>query len=174
MTKPKLIIMSGLPSSGKSTISERIATELKVPIFSVDPIESAIIKSGITKSFETGLAAYIVAQDLAEEQLKLGLSVVIDAVNAEDEGKQVWRDLSVKIETPLVVIECLTSDKGVHRARIEARRRNLHGMPEITWDTVEERRKAYTDWDIDTLKLDTGNDADVNVQKAIDFIASQH
>ena len=68
----KLIVVSGLPVSGKSTLSERIAQEMGMPVFSVDPIESAIIKSGIPKSFETGLAAYIVAQTLAREQKKLG------------------------------------------------------------------------------------------------------
>ncbi|MEK7152947.1 MAG: zeta toxin family protein, partial [Patescibacteria group bacterium] len=43
MNTPKLIVMSGLPGSGKSTLSERVAAHLKLPIFSVDPIESAII-----------------------------------------------------------------------------------------------------------------------------------
>ncbi len=56
MTKPKLILMSGLPCTGKSTFAEAIAKEMHLPIFSVDPIESAIIKSGIEKSFETGYA----------------------------------------------------------------------------------------------------------------------
>jgi len=77
-----LILMSGLPGSGKSTLAEAIAKELKLPLFSVDPIEASIIKAGIPKSFETGHAAYLVAATLAEKQIKLGQSVVIDAVNA--------------------------------------------------------------------------------------------
>lgn len=52
----KIIIISGLPGSGKSTVAEGIAAKLLLPVFSVDPIESAIIKSGINKSFETGEA----------------------------------------------------------------------------------------------------------------------
>src|SRR5713101_1968057 len=86
MNKSALIVMSGLPGSGKSTIAERIAEKLLIPIFSVDPIESAIIEAGVQQGFETGLAAYIVAATLASEQLKLGISVVIDAVNADEEG----------------------------------------------------------------------------------------
>jgi len=57
MDKPYLIVMSGLPGSGKSTIAEGIAQQLRITLLSVDPIESAVIKSGIAKSFETGLAA---------------------------------------------------------------------------------------------------------------------
>ena len=77
----KVIVVSGLPGAGKSTVAESVAGELRLPIFSVDPIEGSIIKSGIHRSFETGLAAYLVAEALANEQLSLGLSVIIDAVN---------------------------------------------------------------------------------------------
>src|SRR5690348_1762617 len=97
MDKPQLIVMSGLPGSGKSTIAEGIAQRLRVTILSVDPIESAVIKSGIAKGFETGLAAYLVAETLAAEQLKLGNSVIVDAVNAEEEGKNIWRKLGKRL-----------------------------------------------------------------------------
>jgi predicted kinase len=49
--------MSGLAGSGKSTIAEAIGRVRWCPVLSVDPIESAIVGSGITRSFETGLAA---------------------------------------------------------------------------------------------------------------------
>jgi adenylate kinase family enzyme len=55
----KVIVVSGLPGSGKSTIAEDIAHTLQLPIFSVDPIESSIIKSGIERSFETWLPIWL-------------------------------------------------------------------------------------------------------------------
>lgn len=171
MNEPKLIVMSGLPGSGKSTLSERIAASLKLPIFSVDPIESAIIKSGISKSFETGYAAYLVAEKLAEEQVKLGNSVVIDAVNAEDEAKQVWIDCAAHLKVPLVVIECVLKDEELHRARIESRVRGLHGFDEITWERVNERRRAYTPWKKNILSVEMSNDSDDNLELALEFIA---
>src|SRR5690606_25719468 len=105
MNEQVLIIMSGLPGSGKSTIAEQIAQQLKISIFSVDPIESAIIRSGIEKSFETGYAAYLVAQQLASEQLALGNSVIIDAVNAEEEAKNTWRALARKHNLKPIILE---------------------------------------------------------------------
>lgn len=168
----KLIITSGLPGSGKSTLAEAVAKELKLPLFSVDPIESAIIKSGIKKSFETGYAAYLVAETLATEQFKLGMSVIIDAVNAEEEAKNVWRELAKKAKVKLVIIECVTDPK-VHKGRIEKRVRNLHGIPEVTWDRVEARRKVYTPWKEPTLKLDTHvQDLQANVVAAVKHIES--
>lgn len=168
--KTRLILLSGLPGSGKSTLAEAVAKELKLPIFSVDPIEASIIKANIPKSFETGHAAYLVAETLAEEQFKLGQSVVIDAVNAEEEAKDVWRKLAERRNIPLVVIECVTGDIELHKKRIETRVRNLHGIPEITWERVQNRKAAYTEWKEPTLKLDTANELQENVREAIRYI----
>ena len=118
MSTPYLIVMSGLPGSGKSTIAERIAQRLKIPILSVDPIESAIIKAGIARSFETGVAAYLVAQSLAGEQLKLGNPVIIDAVNAEEEGKDTWRSLAQHYEVDMIILDVFMSDQALHQQRV--------------------------------------------------------
>ena len=81
-TAAVLILMSGLPGVGKSTIADALAPRLGAPVLSVDPIEAAILRCGIPASFETGVAAYEVAATLAEHQLALGLDVVGDAVNS--------------------------------------------------------------------------------------------
>lgn len=171
MSNPKLIVMSGLPGTGKSTLAESIARNLKLPILSVDPIESAIIKAGIAKSFETGYAAYTVADSLAREQIKIGSSVIIDAVNAEDEGKQVWIDCAESLRIPLIVIECRINNTELHRKRLEERVRGLHGFKEITWERVEERRKSYTPWEVDALTLEMSNELTENLESALEFIA---
>ena len=141
----KVLVVSGLPGSGKSTIAEDIANQLRLPIFSVDPIESSIIKSGIKRSFETGLAAYLVAEALADEQLDLGLSVIIDAVNPVQEARDMWQNLSHKHNAKLIIIECVL-DRDLHKQRIESRVRNIHGIAEVTWSDVEDRRNEYLAW----------------------------
>lgn len=173
MNKRLLIITSGLPGSGKSTIAEGVAKKLSLPIFSVDPIESSIIKAGIEKSFETGLAAYLVAETLANEQLKLGNSVVVDAVNAEEEAKDVWRRLASKHGLDLTILDVFVSDQALHRKRLEARVRNLHGFEEITWERVQERQKAFTPWKEPTLRLDSSDDLQANIKKAVEHIRTK-
>jgi predicted kinase len=174
MTKPALIVMSGLPGSGKSTIAERIAEKLLIPVFSVDPIESAILEAGVQQGFETGLAAYIVAATLASEQLKRGISVVIDAVNAEEEGKNTWRELGRKYGLTPIVLEVVVSNQALHRRRIESRVRGLHGFGEVTWDQVEARRKKLTPWKEPTLLLDSAHDLDANVAMAVRYIQAHN
>lgn len=165
----KLIVVSGLPGSGKSTIAEGIAEKLALPIFSVDPIESSILRSGIPKSFETGLAAYVVAETLAGEQLALGLSAIIDAVSPVHESRDMWHKLARTHNARLIVIECVL-DPAIHRKRIEARVRNIPGIPEVTWDDVENRRKEYLEWQEERLILDTSDSIENCLDRALHYI----
>ena len=66
-----------------------------------------------------------------------------------------WRSVAAKYRAGLKIIECICADETIHRARIEARRRNIPGMPEITWARVLERRAEYEPWTDARLTLDT-------------------
>ena len=79
MTSQVLIVLSGLPGSGKSTVAEGLSRALSMPAFSVDPIEAAMWRNGLARD-QTGIAAYEVAITLAGENLRLGHSVIVDAV----------------------------------------------------------------------------------------------
>jgi predicted kinase len=127
---------------------------LSIPVFSIDPIEAAMWRGGLAKT-ETGIAAYEVAVALADEQLRLGHSVIIDAVNPVGAARAAWRALSTKYRADLKIIECICADEATHRQRIEARIRNIDGMPEISWTRVLQRRAEYEPWTDRRLTLDT-------------------
>lgn len=150
----RLIITAGLPGSGKSSVAEGVARALRAPLLSIDPIEAALWRAQISQS-ATGIAAYVVAEALAEENIALGASVVADAVNPVEAARAGWRRLARRRNVPLTIVECICSDAAIHRQRVEARVRGIAGMPELTWDRVEERRAEYQPWTDDRIVLDT-------------------
>jgi predicted kinase len=154
MTSQKLIVVAGLPGSGKSTVAEALSGALSLPVFSIDPIEAAMWRGGLAKA-ETGIAAYEVAIALAGEHLRLGHSVIVDAVNPVEAPRAAWQDLAATHRADLRIIECVCSDETVHRQRVEARVRNIAGMPEVTWARVLQRRAEYEPWTDPRLTLDT-------------------
>ncbi len=154
MASQQLIVFAGLPGSGKSTVAEGLSRSLSIPLFSVDPIEAAMWRGGLTRA-ETGIAAYGVAIALADEHLRLGHSVIVDAVNPVEAPRAAWRDLAAKYRADLKIIECICADEAVHRRRIEARIRNIDGMPEVSWARVLQRRAEYQPWTDQRLTLDT-------------------
>lgn len=154
MISQKLIVLAGLPGSGKSTLAEQISRHFSLPLFSVDPVEAAMWRGGLPRD-QTGIAAYEVVQALAEEHLRLGHSIVIDAVNPVEAPRAAWRNLSAKYHADLKIIECVCAEETTHRRRIEARMRGIEGMTEITWTEVEKRRTGYEAWTDARLTLDT-------------------
>jgi predicted kinase len=161
-----LIVLSGLPGTGKSAIAEGIARARRAAVLSVDPIESAIVRAGIPATFETGLAAYLVAQALADESLASGLDTVIDAVNSMDEARDMWRQVAARHRVELRIIECVVSDESLHRTRLASRQRGL-ALAEPTWDDVERRRAEWTAWPEPHLTLDAVDPADANLATAL-------
>ena len=166
---PTLIVVSGLPGTGKSSIAEGIGRHRGAPVLSVDPIESAMVRAGLRPTFETGLAAYLVAEVLADQHLASGLDVVIDAVSSVDEAREWWRTLARNHGATLKVIVCIVSDEGVHRQRLEQRRRGL-ALPETSWDAVEARRLEWSDWAAPFLVLDAMDSTAANLARAQTFL----
>lgn len=118
-----LIAMVGLPGAGKSSVAEALGRKLNAPVVSVDPIEAAMWRAGVTRDQPTGLAAYVVAEAVADGVLGMDQTVIVDAVNAVEAARGQWRSLADRHDVPAVFIEVLCSDPVVHRRRLESRSR---------------------------------------------------
>jgi predicted kinase len=150
---PTLIVLSGLPGSGKTVLAEGLARALSIPIFTVDLIEGAMWRAGFDKAY-TGLAAYEAAQALADENLRFRLSVVVDAVNPIEAPRAAWRNLAAKHRVSIKIIECVCADDAILRQRIESRVHSA-GAHEFTWKGLLQRRAEYEAWTDPRLVLDT-------------------
>jgi predicted kinase len=167
----RLIVFSGLPGTGKSELAGHLARALGLPLLSVDPIEAALLRAGLTRSFATGLGAYLVVEALADSQLALGQSVIVDAVNSVDAAKDMWRALAIKHEVRLDPIECQCSDEDLHRARLASRRRHLPPeFAEPTWDDVLRRREESTPWSEPLLAVDAAQSVDSNTKLVLSWL----
>jgi len=170
-----LIAMAGLPGTGKTAIAEAIGARLLKPVVSVDPIESAILRAGIDADQPTGLAAYLVAETLAETVMRAGHGVIIDAVNAVDPAREQWVNLAARSSQSLRFIEVICSDVAVHRSRLEARQRHLPHVTEPSWHAVEQSLDEYAEWSgpsgaVQRLTLDSVDPLDDLVERALDFL----
>ena len=135
--------MAGLPGTGKSTIAEVLGGRLNATVVSVDPIESAILEAGIDSDQPTGLAAYLVAEKLAEFVLSAGQNVIVDAVNAVEPAREQWVKLAQRESETLRFIEVICSDPELHRQRLEARMHKLPHLTEPAWHAVEQSLDEY-------------------------------
>jgi predicted kinase len=150
-----LVAVSGLPGTGKTAVATRVASQLAAVHLSIDAIEEAMLGAGLAPGWETGVAAYEATRAAAEQNLVLGRTVVVDAVNDSDAARQTWRGAAERTDVALrfVVLDC--PDAAEHRRRLESRRRGLRHVPEPTWDAVLARAAAYEPWTDDCVRVDT-------------------
>ncbi|HEX9331058.1 MAG TPA: AAA family ATPase [Anaerolineales bacterium] len=167
----KLIVFSGLPGTGKSSLAEAVAKDLSIPVFSKDWLEATLLRSGLKSTEEDkslGFAGYELLTILAERQLMLKQSVILDSVAASQTIRSEWRQLAqqYKYSADYRVIECICSDEALHRLRLEDRKRNISGWHELEWAEVERVKQYYFPWEGERLVLDMINPFDENLLKA--------
>lgn len=165
--------MAGLPAVGKSAIADALARDIGACVLSIDSIETAMVRSDIEPSFETGLAAYNVAAAITAHQLDLGHHVIVDAANYVEAGRDIWRRVARDANVLVTFVEIVCSDEAVHRKRLQTRRRDFAEHLQPTWQAVLDRRVVTEPWSDPHLVLDSINDLSDNVRTAVDFIATR-
>jgi predicted kinase len=129
-----LIVFSGLPGVGKTTIAKALAARRSAAYVRVDAIEHAL---GQWSGQDIGNAGYVVAFAIAASNLKLGNCVVADSVNPVAESRHGWRDVARGVEGARILeVEVICSDKAEHRRRVEARRPDIAGFTLPDWAAV--------------------------------------
>jgi predicted kinase len=157
-TRPLLIALAGLPGVGKTTIARGLARDLSGVHIRIDAIEIAIRESGVTV-VSLDDAGYRVAYAIAEENLRLGRTVIADSVNPIPITRDAWRDVAKRAASRFIELEIGCSDATEHRRRVEERLGKPAAESGPTWEEVVSR--DYHAWSRDHVFVDTaGTPAD--------------
>jgi predicted kinase len=95
----KLITFSGLPGTGKSALAEAVGRELGIPVFAKDWLEAVLLRSKVVPAEtekQLGSVGYDLLTVLAERQLSLDQSVILDSVASTESIRNTWRNLGKK------------------------------------------------------------------------------
>ncbi|HVV12278.1 AAA family ATPase [Amycolatopsis sp.] len=152
MTRPGLILLCGLPGTGKSTIAKLVVRALHTPYLRIDAIEHALAGSGELPE-PPRAAGYLAGYALAREQLRAGLTVLAECVNPLKLTRDAWKQVADESSAWLLEAELVCSDGDEHRSRVETRTVDIPGLTLPTWPQV--RTREYEPWHRDHLVLDT-------------------
>jgi len=161
-----LLIFGGLPTSGKSTVSQSVARKLGAAYIRVDTIEQTLRDVGFSKVHSEG---YELAYKLAADNLVLGLTVVADSANSTQTTRDAWRAVGEAAGVPALEIEIICSDKAEHRRRVESRVVDIENLTQPTWNDVIAR--DYELWPQAIAAIDTAGDSpEKSVKKTLSLI----
>jgi hypothetical protein len=134
-----LIVISGLPGVGKvgGRCCGRRSAWCSPPVDRTPLRRHCLVR--VSPRVGDGVAAYEAARVVAEQQLALGRTVVVDAVNDSEAARDTWRTGSARTDPRLVFALLTLDDLTEHRHRLEARVRNLTNVAGPRWNEVLER-----------------------------------
>jgi predicted kinase len=147
-----LIIIGGLPAAGKTTIARALAREIGAAHLRIDTIEQAIVRSG-GGSHPLGPVGYSVGYAVAEDQLRLGLTVIAESVNPLEVTRSAWRAVAERTGHSAVEIEVVCSDETEHRRRATTRTIDIEDLVGPTWQQILDRE--YEPWVGEHMVVDT-------------------
>ena len=168
-----LIVLSGLPGTGKTTIGKALVAKRSAAYVRVDEIEH-VLRQQSGFAGDIGAAGYVVAFAIAASNLKLGNWVVADSVNPVPESRQGWRGVAQAIDGErFLEVEIICSDVDEHKRRVEGRAPDIEGFRLPTWSSVTSH--DYVPWTEPRLIVDTAIfsavDAVAMIERRLEIIA---
>jgi len=149
-----LIVFSGLPGTGKTTLAYELARRLNAVYLRIDVIEQAIRDAGVLAG-DVGSSGYGVANAVALSNLRLGQCVIADGVNPVQGSRAAWQTVALAAGVELVDVQVICSDRQEHQRRVECRTGDIPGLTPPTWRSV--MAHEYEAWAQAPLSVDTAN-----------------
>ena len=113
MRVPLLVVVTGMPSSGKTTVAEALAVQLRLPLIAKDEIKECLYErlgaDDVSWSGRIGAAAFALIFSLARRMLSSGASIIVEANFFRDQEPEFaslpeHRLLQLHCEAPLAVL----------------------------------------------------------------------
>jgi predicted kinase len=145
--RPTLVIFSGLPGTGKSSLAERLAGELHWPLLRIDDM-AACMPAEMDHSkpafWDQSIAALLL---LAKTQLELGTSVIADSIFMNLDRYHA-RAIARETSTRFVPVHTFVSDEAEWEKRVRARSEGSNRAEgAATWEQVLAQKKSFRPWE---------------------------
>jgi len=163
--KAKLVLVAGLPGSGKSYFARHLAQELSARYISSDQTRKSMGLSGHYDE-KSKQKVYDRLYHLADEALKEGRSVIVDATFHRKERRKAFEELA-KQHKALFLLVLIKADEALIRERLEKPRPDS----EAGFEVYEKIKREFEDIEPDHLFIASGkNNLAAMLQEAKNYI----
>ncbi len=140
--KPSLVIVTGLPGTGKSHFCQKLTERLPLLILESDALRKVLFPSPTYSSSESS-RLFRAIHYLIEELLKKGISLVLDATNLFEPYRERLYNIADRLNAKLIIVRVEAPSNLVQerlQARAEANRPENHS--EADWAVYQRMKPA--------------------------------
>jgi predicted kinase len=135
--QPGLVVVVGLPGSGKSHFSRRLAERVGAAIINTDMVRRTLSDRPCYSAQESYLV-YRISHMLIKRLLDQGYYVIFDATNLQESGRKKLYKIAEEVGAKLVIVRMVVSEHIAHqRLRKREERPSPGDLSEANWAVYE-------------------------------------
>ena len=162
-----LVIFSGLPGVGKTTLASRLARALRWPLLNIDDVIGEVPENPGIEFWDSKVEILL---DLIDTQLSLGLDVIADSVFMNMD-RQHAQELARKYKVRFLPVYVYISNETVWRERVEKRLAEMDHKDVASWESIQHQREHFALWKAGTtLFIDSLNPIEKNFAYVFDYV----
>jgi predicted kinase len=165
---PLLIVVTGRPGAGKTTLARAMARELNLPLLSRDAMKVDLMSNGSAPEFDITLATYNAFFATIEDHLDRGISLVAEAGFQHSRWAPKLEPLIPLCDMRIVVCEVsaeLAHARMKERERLDPARALYHPIGPLQPEYLP------PDLPVPTLGVDTRSGYDPDFEEVLAFLA---
>ncbi|MFH0846969.1 MAG: ATP-binding protein [Chloroflexota bacterium] len=163
--RPVLIVVSGLPGTGKSYFSRRLAEKIPLLILESDRLRKTLFAKPSYSAAESG-ALFQAVNVLIEELLRDGISLILDATNLSESYRERLYRISEKAEAKFILVQT-RAPAEVISTRLKAREKAPDSMSDADWAVYQKLLPTAEPIKMRHFVVDTSRDIEPALRRIV-------
>lgn len=167
VARPFVIMLSGLPGTGKSYLARRLSDRLRAPIIETDFVRKMLFPQPSYSADESAIVHWV-SRLLMRKLLARGAPVILDATNLIERQREMVYHVAEQAGARLVIVQTVAPEEVV-RARLERRltQRDPGDISDATWSVYRRMAERQEPIRRPHLVVNTSEDLEPAIDKII-------
>ena len=162
---PVLIVVSGLPGTGKSSFSNRLAERVPVVVVESDAMRKAMVPSPLYTAEESA-RLFQAIHGLIDLLLERCVPVLLDATSLVEADREHLYQIAGRHSAKVILVR-VEAPPEVVRQRLERRAKDAHGHADADWEVYQRMRPSQEPIRRNHMVVDTSGDIGPAVEKIV-------
>jgi predicted kinase len=165
--KPVIIMLSGLPGTGKTFLSHQLAERLGFLTVESDAIRKELFPRPSYSTRESA-SLFRAVHCLIKETVQNGLSLIFDATNLEERYRKIVYRIAGRTGARLILVEVEAPPQTVqNRLKDRLLERNSYNYSDATWEIYQRMKKSAEKIRLPHYTVDTTGDITPIIEKIV-------